>query len=307
MAVGCDRRPPARLVNRSRLAILSAIVALSTGSGCRAEANHLDVRLRGKTVKVYTYEPRNCRPAALLIVFHGALRHAASARDAAVKFARRHCMIVYAPQFSKAAFPNWKYQGGGIAVRDRIAAEEDWTVWFAGDLMQWARKASGQPRIPIYLFGHSAGAQYLSRVTAFAAPAEARRIVIANPSTYVLPSLTEAAPYGFSGAISENTAEARLRNYLSMPLTIFLGGADTGDEELATSVAAERQGADRLTRGKRTFELARQVAASRSWPFNWRVVITPGVGHDTSDMLNSPDADEAFGFRSDESPRSNGV
>jgi hypothetical protein len=70
--------------------------------------------------------------------------------------------------------------------------------------------------------GHSAGGQFLARFAAFAEN-EATQIVIANPSSWVRPSLDIAAPYGFKGASDAAWGEAAVRRYLAAKITVLLG------------------------------------------------------------------------------------
>ena len=131
--------------------------------------------------------------------------------------------------------------------------------------------------------------------------------MVANPSTYVLPSLAEAVAYGFGCASSSNgpqclysspEAMQQLKAYLALPLTIYLGEDDTGDENLSEGAAAMRQGArNALKSGAVTFELAQAVAIANGWPLNWRLVILPGVGHSAKKLLQSNQAEQAFGLK----------
>jgi hypothetical protein len=139
------------------------------------------------------------------------------------------------------------------------------------------------------MLGHSAGGQFLSRVAAFV-PTEARRIVIANPSTYVFPDLTTPAPYAFGGVYSAGAGESELRRYLSLPLTIYLGQEDTGDEDRSDTPEAVAQGATRYERGHNVYQAGRDLAQSRGWAFNWRLVELPGVGHSARKMFAAPQA-----------------
>src|SRR5215471_5608943 len=120
--------------------------------------------------------------------------------------------------------------------------------------------------------------QFLSRVAAYGG-SEARRIVIANPSTWVRPSLEIAAPYGFGGLYGPAEGEAALRHYLALPVTVLLGGEDTGSRHLAMSEEAEAQGGTRLERGQTVFHEAELAARQRGWHFGWRLAVVPGVGH----------------------------
>ncbi|WP_155924134.1 hypothetical protein [Mesorhizobium sp. L2C066B000] len=257
--------------------------------------------INGTKLKVYSYHPKSCANPSFLFVFHGLSRTADSYRDYAQPLADRRCLIVYAPLFDLDRFPNWKYQRAGIVNNGVIQPRAQWTVWYVNGLVSWARARESLPAAPYYLFGHSAGGQFMSRDAAFGLPA-GKRLVVANPSTYVLPSLAEAAPYGLgclsSGCIySADQASQQLKAYLALPLTIYLGEDDVGDENLADSSAATRQGATRLERGQFAFDLGQSVAIANGWPINWRLVILPGVGHSAKDLLQSDQAEEAFGLK----------
>jgi pimeloyl-ACP methyl ester carboxylesterase len=247
------------------------------------------VELAGKRWTIFTYRPSGCSPSSLLLLFHGrgGVRHY---RDDARALADKACMIIVAPRFeTRSAF----YQQGGIVSKGVVRPERDWTVNVVTPLADWARAETGIDRYE--LIGHSAGAQFLSRVAAFS-PNAAGRIVIANPSTYVLPSLAVKAPFGLGGVYSDAEAEARLRDYLARPVTIYLGEDDTNEDarDLNKSPDAMAQGRTRFERGMKTFNEARELAASQNWPFNWRLVRLPGVGHNARKMFSAPEAIEAL-------------
>lgn len=247
------------------------------------------VELAGKRWTIFTYRPSGCSPSSLLLLFHGrgGVRHY---RGDARALADKTCMIVIAPRFeTKSAI----YQQGGIVRNGVVRRERDWTVNVVAPLSDWARTQTGIDQYD--LIGHSAGAQFLSRVAAFY-PNAARRIVIANPSTYVSPSLDVAAPFGFGGVYSGAEGEARLRDYLARPVTIYLGDNDTNENaaDLNRSSEAMAQGKTRFERGMATFNAAQQLAASRGWTFSWRLVRLPGVGHNARKMFSAPQAIEAL-------------
>jgi hypothetical protein len=116
-------------------------------------------------------------------------------------------------------------------------------------------------------------------------------IVIANPSTWVLPSANDAAPYGF-GKLPD--PEHALRAYLALPITVLLGADDTGSHGLSMEAEALAQGANRLERGRNTFAMAEAVAHEHGWAFGWQKREVPGVGHSTTKMFKSKQAFEAF-------------
>ncbi len=119
-------------------------------------------------------------------------------------------------------------------------------------------------------------------------------MVVANPSTWVFPSLSVAVPYGLGRVYPKGEGEAHLRQYLAAPVTVFLGQEDEGDENLNDSREAVAQGETRYDRGINVFDAARKAAQATGATLNWRKVELPGVGHSASKMFSSPQAAEAL-------------
>lgn len=232
--------------------------------------------------------------ADILFVHHGSSRSIYSSGSESI--AEREDLSVFSPIFPRASYDSDAYQRGGIVNDDdRVLPEEEWTTRFEAPMVDWARgEVGGEGQV--YLFGHSAGGQYLSRVAAYERPQDVDRIVIANPSTWVLPSLEEDAPYGFDGLGTDAEERQALQDYLALPMTIYLGSEDDdpNDPTMSTGSAAMRQGATRLERGLNTFEMGQEVAAANGWAFNWDLVIAEGVTHSGSAMLRAPEMVEAL-------------
>jgi pimeloyl-ACP methyl ester carboxylesterase len=248
--------------------------------------------VNGAPMVVFTYRPVGCSDPSLLLVFHGIARNARTYRDDARALADRLCLLVVAPLFDRQAFPGWRYQRGGIVKGAAAQDARDFTGRLVLDLVDWVRREEGRP-IAYSLFGHSAGGQFLDRLAAFV-PTEARRIVVANAGSYVFPSLEIDAPFGLGKVYSSTQGEAALRRYLEQPLTIYLGQGDIRDDERNDYPEALAQGASRFQRGVNVFNAAKTLAQTRGWPFNWRLVELPGVGHDARKMLAAPQAAEAL-------------
>jgi hypothetical protein len=256
-------------------------------------AAEMTVTVDGAPLRVFTYRPDGCAVSGILLVFHGLERDARGYRNSAEPLGRQLCVVVAAPLFDAARFPNWRYQRGGIVHDGKVEPMQSWTVDFVPGLVDWVRAAEQRPDLPYALIGHSGGGQFLSRVAAFQ-PVTATRIVIANPSTWVLPSLDTPAPYGFGGVYDAAQGEAALRRYLAAPITVLLGQEDTGSKDLAVGDEAEAQGGTRLARGQNAFRAAEATARAHGWTFNWRLAFVPGVGHSARLMFSSVQALEAL-------------
>lgn len=250
----------------------------------------------GESIKMHVYRPKRCAqtPGPVLLVFAGYERNAEDYLRRARRIAREQCMIVVAPDLDRERFPRTRYQRAGISRREPGGDGDACMGRLLSDLVGWSRERIARPDAPVILFGHSAGAQMLSRVMAFCPLPDILRVVIANPSSYVAPSLIEPAPFGFASVTGVREREALLARYLSQPITIYLGDADTGDDRLDKSPRAQRQGRTRLERGRNIFAAAEAMAAARGWPFGWRLVVAAGVGHSSRDMLRAPEIDGAI-------------
>jgi poly(3-hydroxybutyrate) depolymerase len=276
------------------MVLCMSLIGLASGRADEAAAippgsGEQTVTLDGLALQVFTYRPANCRVAGILLVFHGVGRDAPGYRDAARPLADQLCLLVAAPLFDAQRFPSWRYQRGGIVHDGKLQPAADWTVDVVPRLADWVRAQERRPELPYALIGHSGGGQFLSRVAAFL-PVAATHIVIANPSTWVMPSLDTPVPYGFGGISDLPQAEAALRRYLAAPVTVLLGQEDTGSHELAVGAEAEAQGSTRLARGQNAFRLAAATARAHGWPFNWRLLFVPGVGHSARLMFGSKEA-----------------
>ena len=272
------------------LSFAAKVVARDSG------LSQLRMMAHGIEIKVFTYRPPNCAKPSALIVFHGLKRKAKNARRKAMDIAVEACLMVFAPLFDKDRFPNWRYHRAGVVRKGRVQPQDRWTAPVLRALLDLDREELANPNARLYLFGHSAGGQFLSRIAAYTPLTGVDRIVIANPSVYVAPRLDEAAPYGFKGVFSAKVAQARLRAYLASPITIYLGQADRGKKYLVTSKAAVRQGKNRLERGRAIFQMAKTLAQKRGWRFEWTLVEAPEVGHSSGGMLRAPALYRALGL-----------
>lgn len=284
----------------SRLMIWVLCLIFAASSEARDVGfGQLYLEAAGVEIKVYTYRPPSCENPSLLFVFHGLNRKAESVRKKAVKIAQDACLMVFAPLFDKDRFPNWRYHRAGVVRKGRVQPDSIWTGPVLHELLELARLEVSNRQAKIFLFGHSAGGQFLSRIAAYSPPKGVERIVIANPSVYVAPLLSEKAPNGFAGVFSSAKTLRRLKTYLALPITIYLGQQDTGSKHLVKKQAAMRQGVNRLERGRKIFRMAKELALQRGWSFNWRLVEVSGVGHSSRGMLGAKEFYRALGLTRD--------
>ncbi|MBL9202514.1 MAG: alpha/beta fold hydrolase [Opitutaceae bacterium] len=246
-------------------------------------------------ITLFTYKPPTYKDGPLLVVCHGVGRNAEDYRNFAITMAERFGAIVVAPLFDTQRFPSLRYQRGGLVGADgRVQPPEAWTYAVIPKLVAHVRALEGKPALPYYYIGHSAGGQFLVRLAAFL-PAEAVRIVAANPGSLLFPTREQDFGYGFGKLPPELSGDDLIRRYLAAPLTIYLGTDDIYPRpSFDDSPAGNVQGKHRLERGRNCFEFARKLAAERGWAFNWRKVETPGIGHDAAFMFAAKEAEDAL-------------
>jgi hypothetical protein len=257
-------------------------------------SNLMQVILDGVPFDLYTYKP-NSPIEGILLIYHGNSRAASNYRDYATVLADKKRLVVAAPLFDEERFGRHDYHRGGLLdANNNLKPSSEWTTRFVALLATWVRTQETDPRLPYWCWGHSAGGQFLSRVAAFE-QIKARSIIVANASTHVLPLLGkypdgEAVPYGMGGVYRGAKEQKRLRGYLALPVTIYLGTEDDDpdDPDLTMTPEAERQGKQRRDRGERTFALGESQAAALGCSFGWQLVYAPQSEHSASQMILSP-------------------
>lgn len=245
------------------------------------------VKIRASNLEVFTYKPAGYNGGPLLLVMHGVERDADVYRDNAKTIADRFGMVVAAPLFDKSRFPGALYQRGGIANQKALQPQDKWTGMLAVGLIDQLRRDEGRPDLDYYMIGHSAGGQFLARLAPFV-PHAAKRIVIANPSSWVFPTAKEDFPFGLGGATASLVNDDFLKRYLAAPITVYLGMTDTGSNNRDDSDDAVEQGATRHERGLNFFRAGEALAREKGWALNWRLVEVPKVGHSSRRMFDSP-------------------
>lgn len=246
-------------------------------------------------LQVFTWRPADWGCERMLFVLHGVLRNADEYRDHAVPMGERFDALIVAPRFDRERFPSRRYQRGGILRRDGTAAPAaEWTYALIPPLAAEMRRRAGREDLPYWIIGHSAGGQFVMRMSAFQ-DTGAERLVAANPGTDLFPGRELPFGYGFGELPDELASDERLRRYLAAPLTIYLGTADDQpDDYFDGSEHAMQQGSGRHQRGLACYWTGRTIAAARGWEFGWRLVEAPGVGHDHERMFAHARCGEAL-------------
>ena len=217
----------------------------------------------------------------VVIVQHGMTRNGNEYRDAWVPAAGRHGLLIVAITFPGPAwFGSGPYNNGNVLADDNsVRPREAWSYAIPGRVFALLRAAGVTTRDRAYLWGHSAGSQFVHRLLATQPHALFEAVGAGNAGWYSLPTLDRAFPEGLGGIGVTRDDVVKL---LAYPLVIFAGDRDieTGADNLPNHDAAMEQGPHRFARAHYYLERGRAEAASLGVPCNWRLVVVPGVGHD---------------------------
>ncbi len=227
------------------------------------------------------------RPAAhtpdkpVVIVQHGMSRNGDAYRDAWVPVADRHGLLIVAITFPGPAwFGSDLYNNGNVLAEDgSVRPREAWSFVIPRRVFRLLRAAGITTRETAYLWGHSAGGQFVHRLLATQPHHMFAAVGAANSGWYTEPTLDRAYPEGLGGI---GLTPDDLVKLLVYPLVIFAGDCDveTGADNLPKHDAAMRQGPHRFARAHHYLERGQVAAATFGVPCNWRLVVVPGVGHD---------------------------
>jgi len=246
-------------------------------------------------IQTFFYRPERWIGQRMIVVMHGVLRNADEYRDHSVAMGDRLNALIVVPKFDSERFPSRAYQRGGILREDGTAAEKhEWTYSLIPPLAASVRSMVRVEGMPYTILGHSAGGQFVMRMSAFL-DSGAERLVAANPGTDLFPLRSMPFGYGFGGLPEALSNDDAIRRYLAAPLTIYLGTADDQpDENFETSERGMAQGSGRHQRGLACYWTAKTLAESRGWTFGWRLVEAQGVGHDHEKMFDHPNCELAL-------------
>lgn len=264
----------------------------------------------GKAITVWYLKPASFSKASpVVMVLHGVNRNAKSYRDSWEAYAEDYGFMILAPEFSEELFPGNAYAQGNYfrispaeARKAKIAPQQNpierWSFGvpdkvFADFVARHEKVANGR----YYLFGHSAGAQFIHRMLQFLPSTRVKMAVAANAGWYTLPDRNTNWPYGLKGT---SATDESIRRFMGSPLVLLLGEEDTDSRhpELRRTDKADEQGTTRLERGRYFFEFAADVARKLDTPFGWRLQTVPGASHSQRTMAGAA----AALFANDERP-----
>ncbi|MBI2513987.1 MAG: alpha/beta hydrolase [Opitutae bacterium] len=261
--------------------------ALAAALFARAgERGHFTIGHGGHELPVWHYRPDALgADAPVLFVIHGVGRNAEDYLNDWIALADAKKFLLVVPEFTKKEFPGEEAFNSGnlFDATGKPLPRDAWSFSMIEPAFDAVRAKLGSTRADYFLYGHSAGAQFVQRFLYFVPDARVSRAVAANAGWYMLPELDRAFPYGVKGTPVDAVA---LRRAFAFPFDVLLGDADTDAKHpaLRHSPEADAQGLCRFARGQYFFHHAKAAAAALGAPFQWMLSVVPNVAHNNKGM-----------------------
>ena len=153
----------------------------------------------GPPLPVWYHAPKALKPSTpVLFVMHGQGRNGDEYRDQWVELAEKYGFLLLVPVFSTRDFPERAgYNFGNVFTGDgkrRPAAH--WGFTAIEKIFDHTKAAAALEAETYFIYGHSAGAQFVHRMPFFLPTARVSTLVVATAGAYMLPSFDHAFPYG---------------------------------------------------------------------------------------------------------------
>jgi poly(3-hydroxybutyrate) depolymerase len=294
-------------LNIALLAILILLLLLS--SGCSSSqppdppiSRDLGQVTAGEDVfgKFYTFVPTGVsRDTEILVLVHGTPAKDQSAEEDAqyyvtgwLDFAREHGLILIAPAFNQEDFSSREGDhalGGYRGLFGRVIMADEWVL----RLVKAYRQAFGITGQQFYLYGHSAGGQFVGRFLV-THPEQVKRAVISSAATYPQPDPAVAWPFGMGELKADIEWDQATTNHVNftpdkqkwlaatqVPLTVIVGLNDTSE----LPAYPGQKGKNRFTIGRNWVQDMGKFAEENGLESRIQFEMIPAKGHSMTNLI----------------------
>ncbi|QCK15618.1 hypothetical protein [Mangrovivirga cuniculi] len=257
-------------------------------SGIDSFVIHAYKESKRKSIRVWTYKPEGWEDQdKIVFVMHGGGRNADDYLDAWTEIAEENNLLVVAPEFENKfyKYTTNDYQEGNLFTFFGTSnPKSEWAYTVVENIFDYIKSTNNITNERYYMFGHSAGGQFVHRMVILMPEARIETAVAANAGFYSFPDESIEYPYGLknTGISLEND----LQKSYKKKLIVLLGELDN-DPALGTFRTTElamKQGGHRLERGSNFFKMNQELSNQYSWTFNWKIDTVSNVGHDYRKM-----------------------
>jgi poly(3-hydroxybutyrate) depolymerase len=165
--------------------------------------HHIHNRHAPAPMTIWCHKPQRWTPeAAVLFVMHGVRRNARKYRNVWKKYAERHNFLLLVPEFSRQHYPNTRAYtlGACSASSARLSQNIPQTYHVIEQVFDAAKVHLSFRANTYFIYGHSAGAQFVHRFLLFLPDSRVEAAICANAGWYTMMSDAIRFPYGLKGS-----------------------------------------------------------------------------------------------------------
>ncbi len=249
--------------------------------------------LADKPVKVFYYIPTKgeVKDMPVLFLLSGAQRVGNGELNPWQLLAEKYGFILINPQFTQKLYSENAYQFGNVSREmggKRLNPRKKWAYNIIESLFDLFLEDTGSEVEGYYLFGHSAGGQFVHRMVMMMPDARYIKAVAANPSAWTMPledglKDTEGNTYGWPYSVMD-TPSGRpevLKKVLSRRLYVQIGTNDLKTKSLDMSAGANAQGPRRYHRALMFYDVCVNKAKELGVDCGFRLAEVQGTRHST--------------------------
>jgi len=217
--------------------------------------------------------------APLFVTVHGISRNVEEHATLFAPYAEEYGVVLVAPCFTRDRHTGYQWLGReGRGLRADLALDA---------ILEEVGASTGAAAESFYLFGFSGGAQFAHRY-ALAHPDRIAGAVVAAAGWYTFPDSGTPYPYGLGRSAELPSVRFELEHFLRVPITVFVGDADSGSESLRRNRLVDRQqGATRRERAQRWTAAMRRAAVARGLEPLVTCERVPGIGHSFKQFMQA--------------------
>jgi hypothetical protein len=233
-----------------------------------------------------------------MFVLHGNARNGEVYRDDLVSCADKYNFLVLCPEFSEKDYPgSYGYILGNMYDgKGRPVEKEKWGFSVIEHLFDYVKTSVKLRDESYFIFGHSAGAQFVQRMILFLPEARMSLAIAANSGVYTVPDFNTPFCYGVKNT---TVTEESLKKSFSKKLVIMVGEKDTIPRE-DENERERKQGRNRLEKGFNFLKLCEEQAGLMQTEFNWRIKTIPHADHNSPRLWTT--ASRLFAISSNKPP-----
>ncbi len=249
---------------------------LKAGEGCFL----YKVKSGNFSIPVYYYLPNQLKTnTKVVFAMHGEKRNALDYRNDWRNIYNRNSndnsnFILLAPQFEQKWFHGAAgYNLGNMFTEDlsKLNPQSQWGFTQIENIFEFVKRNTKVSATNYYLYGHSAGAQFVHRMVIFMPHSHIKKAVAAEAGSYTIPSEHTEYPCGLNKETGDKLPYLNLKTAFTTPTTIILGTKDdkTLTTEHDTYKCDAQQGTNRVLRGEYFYEKTKSIAGNKQEDFQW--------------------------------------